>query len=434
MYRVSERAGREFRWAIGLATLVVFSLSGNWCSAADIDADALLRKTRGRMAAVKTLHFKMQMLVTGSPGPRVGEFWYEAPNKCRLMVTDPRTGKPSNASVFAGTEQLLIMYSRNYSRRLKVTRFDSGLQQAMLRCPALAALLENRPLLGDEKAVAEISGDKKIDGGSATVLVVRPKDATSSTQPVDLYIRKDGLCVGALTRRTSSGTVYEIEMEFHNVVVDKPLDPAVFSIEPPKEFPATESRKRPETGNTLTDRTRAKNAFVGKPLEDFSIIPVAGGEPISVLSLKGSPLIIDFWATWCGPCKRALPFLEHAAALGEGQKLKVICVSREKLETVKQFLAKTPYELEFFIDPTGKAKAIYDIKSIPTTFAVDSDGVIRGVELGFAALPNGPKNLEELVSKAGVKLNVPDEQTGLPKSKSGADVDRKRERGNLRIP
>jgi len=90
---------------------------------------------------------------------------------------------------------------------------------------------------------------------------------------------------------------------------------------------------------------------------------------------KGKFVLIDFWATWCGPCRKAIPEL-NAFHKKFGDKLVVIGISDEPAETVSSF--KNP-KIEYFsaIDTKGKTKGAVEVKGIPHVLIIDPKGIVR---------------------------------------------------------
>jgi thiol-disulfide isomerase/thioredoxin len=107
-------------------------------------------------------------------------------------------------------------------------------------------------------------------------------------------------------------------------------------------------------------------------------------EKLDIGAYKGKVLLIDFWATWCPPCKKSMPFLnglrnEH---LKDGFEIIAINVD-ENSEEAKQFLGNNPVDYVMAFDPKGDCPAKFDVKAMPSSYLVDKTGKIRKVHLGF---------------------------------------------------
>ena len=122
----------------------------------------------------------------------------------------------------------------------------------------------------------------------------------------------------------------------------------------------------------------------GKPLTLEGATPAGG--TFSTASLKGKVVLIDFWASWCGPCKEELPKLKKFYAQYKGQGLEVVGVSCDnEAEELGQFLAQNrDMAWPQLFDPTQPGwhalAAKYNVNSIPTMFLIDRKGVVRSVE------------------------------------------------------
>jgi thiol-disulfide isomerase/thioredoxin len=129
--------------------------------------------------------------------------------------------------------------------------------------------------------------------------------------------------------------------------------------------------------------------IVGAPFPDFSEQDVAG-KPLSLAAYKGKVVLIDFWATWCGPCRGEIPNVVATYQKYHGQGFEVIGISldqdRQKLmDYTKQMNMAWPQ----FFDGQGwgnKLAAKYGIDSIPATFLLDGSGKIIGTDLRGDAL------------------------------------------------
>jgi len=100
------------------------------------------------------------------------------------------------------------------------------------------------------------------------------------------------------------------------------------------------------------------------------------GHSLSLASLKGTPVLVNLWATWCAPCVVELPTLDRLVDLREG-KLRVLTVSQDMsgTEKIAQFLKERGGDnLEPWLDPQGDLGAKYQVQTLPTTILYDSEG------------------------------------------------------------
>ena len=124
------------------------------------------------------------------------------------------------------------------------------------------------------------------------------------------------------------------------------------------------------------------------------------GKTISMENLAGKVVLIDFWATWCGPCKNALPHLREIAQKFEGQPLAVISISLDADEGAwKDFVAKNGMTWAQFRDGSfdGPMATQFNVKAIPTTFSIDADGFVQDRQVGDGDIE---EVLKKLVAQA----------------------------------
>ena len=116
---------------------------------------------------------------------------------------------------------------------------------------------------------------------------------------------------------------------------------------------------------------------------EFSLKTLTG-EEMSLSKNKGKTLLIDFWATWCGPCRESIPHLVHLYKTYRGQGLEVVGLSMDKGDpkTVDHFVKSLDIPYPIAIAPEEIARA-YGINGLPTTVLIDKEGKIREKIVGF---------------------------------------------------
>jgi thiol-disulfide isomerase/thioredoxin len=124
------------------------------------------------------------------------------------------------------------------------------------------------------------------------------------------------------------------------------------------------------------------------------------GQRVSLDDLKGKVVLIDFWATWCAPCREALPHMKDISKKFQGQPLVVLSVSLDDDEQKwKEFIAKNEMTWPQYRDGgfTGLISRLFGVQAIPHTFTIDADGVLQDERIGDAAIEG---KLKKLIARA----------------------------------
>lgn len=123
---------------------------------------------------------------------------------------------------------------------------------------------------------------------------------------------------------------------------------------------------------------------VGNDLPTFTAQSLSGNT-FSSDGLKGKVVLINFWATWCPPCKAELPLLQkNIYDKIKDKNFALLCISRgEKDDVVKKFIEQNKYTFPVYIDPQTKTYNLFASKYIPRNFVIGKDGKVKLATVGF---------------------------------------------------
>jgi len=138
----------------------------------------------------------------------------------------------------------------------------------------------------------------------------------------------------------------------------------------------------------------ASAADVGAPAPALAL-PTAGGESVALDQLKGKVVYVDFWASWCGPCRKSFPWMSEMQKKYGPAGFTVVAVNVDKKRPdAERFLQATPAQFTVVYDPAGATPAAWNVKAMPTSYVIDAKGNVAMVESGFR-----DENVPELENK-----------------------------------
>lgn len=127
----------------------------------------------------------------------------------------------------------------------------------------------------------------------------------------------------------------------------------------------------------------APAAPASTPAPDFSLPARAGGD-VSLASLRGQVVLVNFWATWCGPCRKEMPLLEQIYQRYKGLGFTLLAVNvEEDSGGADQWLKATPVSFPVLFDRDNRVSKLYQVTAMPSTVIIDRKGQVRFVHYGY---------------------------------------------------
>ena len=137
----------------------------------------------------------------------------------------------------------------------------------------------------------------------------------------------------------------------------------------------------PETREEVkpaADRLEAARPQVGYPAPDFTLTDL-GGKTVSLSDLRGEPVYLNFWATWCPPCREEMPDIQQVYT-EKGQQVRFLAVNltgtEKSVQGVREFLSAGGYTFPVLLDEDNAVAEQYQVRAIPTSIFIDAAGVI----------------------------------------------------------
>ncbi|HKP53223.1 MAG TPA: redoxin domain-containing protein [Chloroflexia bacterium] len=158
--------------------------------------------------------------------------------------------------------------------------------------------------------------------------------------------------------------------------------------------PASNSNDGAGATGTVTE-TLKEEPKIGSLAPDFELKDVSTGKTVKLSSLRGRPVWINFWATWCPPCREEMPDMEKIYGEYEGKGLAILGLDvQESAQKVKEFTGSLELTWTFMLDEKGDVANLYFANSLPSHFFVDKNGIIQAVHIGGLTNISGTRKVD----------------------------------------
>ena len=141
------------------------------------------------------------------------------------------------------------------------------------------------------------------------------------------------------------------------------------------------------TSEVAAENSRNDSAYY-KQAPSFTLLDIHSKKPLSLADYQGKVVLIDFWASWCGPCRQSMPeYNELRARLhqsAKGKDFEILAINVDvTTEEAMRFLDSYPVDFPVLEERSGKSQQAYDLLTMPSSFLVDQQGRIRIAHQGF---------------------------------------------------
>lgn len=222
---------------------------------------------------------------------------------------------------------------------------------------------------------------------------------------VKLWAGPDGVVRQAeLELNVGAGIFVKVNETHTDVELDPQIGPTDFAFAIPEGAIAVESfGKEPKLEAGMAAEFPQAEGLIpnGEPAPGFSLKDL-DGKVAALSDMKGNVVLIDFWATWCGPCRMEMPEIQKIHDDLKGKGLIVLGIDNETdTEMVKRFLSENEYTYPTLIDPDHKTGGEYRVSGIPTVYIIDKEGNVAASLVGYS--PDRGTEIREVLAKLGVE-------------------------------
>lgn len=300
------------------------------------------------------------------------------------------SGKKVNLSNFKDKKNVILTFYRgwvgywcsNCKRQLvqlmkdydKLTKYDAEL---VLISPSDEKKTKEFLNILEKESSSKVSFPVLIDSGHKVVELYKVT-GNKAIPSVFIIDKKGTLRFKYIGQDVSDRPTTEHLIEILGIVSTKKSNP------PTSDVAVAPTKNKQELKNTIDKHMASLLIAKAEGLEPANFtLKKLNGKEVSLSDYRGKVVFLNFWATWCPPCRGEMPSMEKLYQKFKGKDFVMLAVSlREKEKTVEKFVQKNGLTFPVLLDPRGKAGGDYMVSSIPTTYLIDKQGKIIGRAIG----------------------------------------------------
>jgi cytochrome c biogenesis protein CcmG, thiol:disulfide interchange protein DsbE len=392
------------------------------------DAKAILKQVAETYKNLKSYHFEANVKSeqkTESMGMRklyISEEEFVlaaiAPDRSRMESRNPEF---SMANISDGQTTWTYSPVRNeYARKAAETATnrtgaDRNPMDPLMMFSRVKSVLGDYSRLGDRVKEANIVGEEPVFVSGQMIkcyvieVIYSVAAVQGSTTSRKLWVDKTRSVILREEDRSKSRTPWGSSNDWNRVTI---YSIARVNEQPPNELfsftPPGGAKEVPELSTPFRPAARRSN-LLGKEAIAFALKDLDGNQ-LDLQSLKSKVVLLDFWASWCGPCVAEMPHIEKLHKDFKDQGLVVLGVNNEEAEVARSFMKEKGYTFTSLVDEGREVAGKYEVSGIPQVFIINREGNVKWHALGYG--PGKEVELRDAVEKVLKGLDPPAPSAG----------------------